>query len=274
MAESVSTKSSSSTIVLTSAYKRYVDVRVFNPLPNEIKPFLPIDRSGENSSARLDWAFAGISSSKPAELSNNGAVVRPGHSTWYHWVDNKTLDPAADEGYMYPTYGTNLTTERGAMVNPRTGVLTEYEEVWQDLEISKCGEDEVFVSWVACLGGPHSAPSRKGVLCRIGQWIQGVLRVNESDMRVMRWKWHEDRKDWLQELGIGDFPLNPKLLDPPSFPMHIGMQFETGLAGLEEMWSIAEVHYWPGGLSVGRTQFSEEGGPEFIRQVREVGTIY
>ncbi|KAI0200713.1 hypothetical protein F4808DRAFT_460534 [Astrocystis sublimbata] len=102
-----------STIVLTSPGHRFVDIRV-------------LKHAGDTGTG-LDWAFAGISSTE----TRNG--VR--HSTWRHLVDSRTRIPetVVDEGDIFPQ-DNGQTLETGCMINPVTEKLTDYQEIWTDLE--------------------------------------------------------------------------------------------------------------------------------------------
>ncbi|KAH7361780.1 hypothetical protein B0T11DRAFT_327927 [Plectosphaerella cucumerina] len=107
-----------STIVLTSPGRRFVDLRVLHA---------GAASSGEDvvSPERLDWAIAGSSLSVPTPDRGPNTT----HSQWRHWVDSRTLDVenATDEGFMSPLGG-GRTLEEGRMANPETGVETDYEE--------------------------------------------------------------------------------------------------------------------------------------------------
>lgn len=81
---------------------------------------------------------------------------------------------------MYPVEGSNEVLEKGAMVNPSTGVVEAYEEVWVDLELEERG-----VSWV--LRTEDERVGVRGVIARIGGFVSGVLRRGE-DVSVARWK--------------------------------------------------------------------------------------
>lgn len=80
---------------------------------------------------KVDWAFAGTRSSSQTP---SGKLCR-----WNHWIDSRSLEPATDEGYMYHPHpdhpdDNSLSLEKGKMAHPETGVVTEYEEVWRDLD--------------------------------------------------------------------------------------------------------------------------------------------
>ncbi|KAK6841636.1 hypothetical protein PG987_002496 [Apiospora arundinis] len=108
-----------STIVLTSPKRHFVDVRLRIPLEKGVVARDP---------AQLDWAFAGTSS--------HDAGASPPHSVFRHWVDSRHEDAEAvvDEGDMVPSQQPGETVESGQMVNPDTGVMQAYEECWLDGE--------------------------------------------------------------------------------------------------------------------------------------------
>ncbi|KAJ7153589.1 hypothetical protein C8R43DRAFT_1002674 [Mycena crocata] len=111
-----------------------------------------LDVRFEKESGKLDWAFAGYRTSE-----------EPHTTTFTHHIDSRTLDPLAvvDVGRNTPLPdGTIL--EAGEMVNPETGALTGYEEVWRDEEFTTA----LFVRnvarsvWRARVGGQQLALGR------------------------------------------------------------------------------------------------------------------
>ena len=208
------------TVVLTSAENCFVDIRILKPIQggyvegvtesNQAPPFsittgsvltqilpdvLPL--------SRLDWAFAGTSSSEMRTSADGTAIV---HSTWRHWVDSRYAKPeeVKDEGDMFlQTQGRTL--ERGSMVNPATDRMTEYEECWQDVEATTMAsegnsEDRKKVSTVLQL---HDEAHRaRGMVVRVGQFCQGIFRVG-SQVSLERWEW-EKSGGWKRTVRIGD----------------------------------------------------------------------
>jgi Protein HRI1 len=86
---------------------------------------------------------------------------------------------------MYPQPdGTVL--EKGEMVKRETGRLTPYEEVWQDYDPEVTGTDKKVVEVV--LSCKNEGNGLKGMVSRIGGWIQGVLRMG-NDITAVRWQW-------------------------------------------------------------------------------------
>ncbi|KAJ7584353.1 hypothetical protein C8J56DRAFT_150322 [Mycena floridula] len=93
------------TVVLTGAKTgAFIDVRFFK------------------ESRELDWAFSGYRLNE----GSNG-------TRFLHELDSRIVDAASVDDH-----GTNMvlpnrtTLEKGEMVNPATGVMTRYEEIWRD----------------------------------------------------------------------------------------------------------------------------------------------
>jgi hypothetical protein len=153
-------------------------------------------------------------------------------------VDNKLRHPRSDdrdEGFMYSIAGTSQVLEKGAMANPDSGEVEDYEELWEDLDIQKVGNEKSYVSWVLSSRGNVE---EKGMVIRIGEWIQGVLRRGE-EFSVGRWKW-ESGKGWQRVLMIGDgLDLNEKLFGEQD--IQVGDTFKAD-NGLE--WECKSVHLW------------------------------
>jgi hypothetical protein len=185
-----------STQVLTSSQRRFVDIRVL--ADKCVNP------------THVEWAFAGRSTSKVVD----GKTL----SQWHHWIDSKTTKPedVVDKGEMLPEDASGLALEKGEMVNPATGRLTEYVEGWRDGEIGVVPSpgDEVVRRFYEELRGrgvrvggvrdlrttddssrlsvvlQHEDEARRsrGLVIRLGHLCQGVMRVGE-DFAHERWEW-------------------------------------------------------------------------------------
>jgi len=76
-------------------------------------------------SEELDWAFAGYRSTVIAEGKE---LIK-----FTHLIDSRTKDPSQMTDYGSNTELPDGTTlEKGEMVNPATGKMTSYEEIWRD----------------------------------------------------------------------------------------------------------------------------------------------
>ena len=86
---------------------------------------------------------------------------------------------------MYPQAdGTVLET--GTMTNPDTGGAMNYEELWQDLDASAVGEEKERACFVLRMEEPLK--QARGMVVRIGEWIQGIARMGPQ-MTVVRWQY-------------------------------------------------------------------------------------
>ncbi|KAF7533814.1 hypothetical protein G7054_g6767 [Neopestalotiopsis clavispora] len=179
-----------STIVLTSPGKRFVDLRVLKSEQIEAgnKDDAPLER--------LDWAIAGTSSSVATPEKGPDTT----HSQWKHWISSRTLDVenATDEGDMSPLDG-NRTLEEGNMVNPETGVATDYEEIWIDEEPKAVPNDTGSHIVVLDYQGNDGA-SQRGRVVKLGKYCQGFLREGDT-MTAERWEWRQDR-GWYMSINV------------------------------------------------------------------------
>jgi len=138
-----------STIVLTSPERRFVDLRIFKADLNSNLSTTTTESSlstSQNSHhllplSALDWAIAGTSAETP--IGDDDTVTR---GKWTHWIDSRVRDidtkaeSVVDEGVMCPNPDVAVggTLEKGRMVNPSLGNGQEemdYEEVWVPEEV-------------------------------------------------------------------------------------------------------------------------------------------
>jgi len=93
--------------------------------------------------SQLDWAFAGYRSSSSSGLRvvcqarlDAACLSADSNSTKFvHWIDSGTLSPRdVDDRGTNTALPDGTTLEAGSMVNPLTGRLSPYEEIWKDKE--------------------------------------------------------------------------------------------------------------------------------------------
>lgn len=185
--------------------------------------------------SRLDWAFAGFSSSEIRTNPEGNAIV---HSIWQHWVDSRTqnAETVTDEGDMYPQTD-GRTLELGSMINPDTGRMTQYEERWKDVEPTSTdmGEGDKEDRKVCVVFQLHDDDHKaRGVVVRVGQCCQGVLRVGD-DFSLERWQWKKGG-GWKREVRIGDLwlPCGPIL---EGERLRLGGEMKYG----EYLWEVIEM---------------------------------
>ncbi|KAF8154059.1 hypothetical protein B0H34DRAFT_720127 [Crassisporium funariophilum] len=121
---------------------------------------------------KLDWAFAGY------RHSTSDSEV-----TFEHRIDSRTKDALAvvDQG-SNTALGEHLTLEVGQMINPATGKIGAYEEVWED--IAENPLSSLFIT--NCSGNKWQA--------QVGDWQVAMGRDKEGGF----WAWQaaRDGKDW------------------------------------------------------------------------------
>ncbi|CAK7214318.1 hypothetical protein SBRCBS47491_002100 [Sporothrix bragantina] len=200
-----------STVVLTSPGRRFVDVRVLGTT---------------KESQELDWALAGTSSSTPVAKGVSDCV-------WRHWVDshyeNEDADAQVDRG-RNTDQPDGTVLETGAMVNPATGKVQDYEEVWRD--------DDLPASSRCVVLQHESDKGDRGVAIVLGPYCQGILRTKKEGVTVERWQREtvEDMDDWklVFRLGSGKLPCKA-LTERQSL-----REGEDLVVGSNQTWTVME----------------------------------
>lgn len=152
--------------------------------------------------SRLEWAIAGTSVD-PATNGGIDPVDNQWRGKWIHWIDSRTEDctNVADEGDMFPLPSDpSKVLEKGRMVNPATGLETDYEEIWLSEEISG-GQPGGKCCVVLDLDGVGAdGKKRQGRIVRLGQYVQGFVRAG-GNVVVERWKWAGNGWERLAKIG-------------------------------------------------------------------------
>ncbi|KAI1337845.1 hypothetical protein F5Y15DRAFT_425547 [Xylariaceae sp. FL0016] len=216
-----------STVVLTSPGRRFVDIRILHPVSPERREETTHDEVNLPPS-RIDWAFAGTSH---PEMRGDG--VR--HNTWRHFVSSRTREPdlCADEGDMYPQPD-GTTLELGRMVNPATGKETDYEEVWTDVDaegISDDGGQQKPRQVVLEIRRDES--EERGMVVCLGRFCQGVVRSGDL-FALERWQWIGG--DWKQQYRSGSLWL-PCAEAMRSLDLSLGGQLKHD----GQVWHVVEL---------------------------------
>jgi hypothetical protein len=207
-----------STLVLTSPRNTFIDLRF-------LKPTSP----SPNAELQLDWGFAGESSCVPIAKKKWKGVS---HSTWIHFVDSRGASDEVDEGDMYPISET-LTLEHGHAFHPHVGGVRSHEEMWEDEAILPTSMSRICV----VLRLHDDARSARGVVVRLGQYVQGILVVG-AEVTAERWEWSEEG-GWLrsQRVGKGMLPCGVAMRQEV---MCVGGEIVVG----EANWVVEEVCEW------------------------------
>ncbi|RDB23851.1 hypothetical protein Hypma_009225 [Hypsizygus marmoreus] len=139
------------TIVLTGVRRGiFLDVRFFK------------------GTKELDWAFAGYRTTDP----NNPNVIK-----FRHDIDSRTLESVEDSG-TNTTLPDGTTLEIGEMIDPRTGKITPFEEIWRDREEGDPGS----VLFIRNVSGTIWQ-------ARVGRWQMGLGRRRDG----VFWAWQAER---------------------------------------------------------------------------------
>lgn len=226
-----------STVVLTTSKNYYVDIRILKDAEtNQDSAALK-----EESLDKIDWAFAGTSAELESPTPGNSSTV----VEWTHWIDSKHTgggdgELPRDVGRLYPPQANGDTLETGRMENPKTGVETDYEELWGSVDVKSIlkqgGEGAKKVSAVLQTLGSASLGSCKGMIVRVGQFVQGIL-VRDGHLALERWE--HDGEQWKCGIRVG----SPKLLLPCTKlfdPVTFAEGDQVDHYGLE--WQVLEMH--------------------------------
>jgi hypothetical protein len=207
-----------STLVLTSPRNTFIDLRFLKPTS-----------TSPNAELQLDWGFAGKSSCVPIAKKKWKGVS---HSTWSHFVDSRGVSDEVDEGDMYPISET-LTLEHGHAFHPHVGGVRSHEEMWEDEAILPTSVSRICV----VLRLHDDARNARGVVIRLGQYVQGILVVGEEVM-AERWEWNKEG-GWVQEkrVGKGMLPCGVTMREEV---VSVGGEIGVG----EAKWMVEEVWEW------------------------------
>lgn len=166
--------------------------------------------------SRLDWAIAGTSSS--SVIPSSGDLKKEiRHGQWAHWIDSRAADcdGVVDEGDMVDDPSDpSLTLETGRMLNPATGVDTDYEEVWRSDPIQTVPVPGGGVGTVTCIAlqmesvtgdgnGGLEKRVKRGLVVRLGQYCQAFARDGD-DITVERLRWDAAQQWWVTQVRIGN----------------------------------------------------------------------
>jgi hypothetical protein len=154
-------------------------VRLKLPKSNSIWGTFPRDIPDEPVFKGVEWAFAGTSTTTPAQ----GDI--PAHTVWAHWIDSLWfVDDVEDDGDMYPLPN-GMVLEKGFM--HQVDAEIPYEELWQDLEPAKVEKGRPHFGAVLKLDNVHR--DTKGMMIRIADLVQGIVIKGEDvdTVTVERW---------------------------------------------------------------------------------------
>lgn len=200
-----------------------------HPFPT---PFQSPPSTGTLPPSSLDWAIAGTSTSSPPLPSGST------HCVWSHWISSRTadVDGVADEGDNHPQPDGSVL-ETGRMVNPATGEVGDYEEVWESEEIGSVGgEGEGPVCVVMKMKGEGGR--KRGLLVRLGGYCQAVVRVG-GEVVVERWVWEGDEGGWRRTVRVGEGKAEVPA-EVATYLGHLATVEDEVKVGTGEVWRVVE----------------------------------
>lgn len=183
-----------------------------------------------------EWAFAG-----------EKRYLADGKCQWTHVVDSRHPEAIrdgaqpeiADVGHcqLLPN-GDELET--GAMLNPASGHVEPYEEVWRDEQVAPGSRVTVLVYSRGLPDKPSVVDNTcRGVYIQIGTLAQGVAQTS-SGVIACRWQLHDS---WKRIASLGD---RLDLLPNPNVDVTTNLEaIKIAAAGIDQFrWVVVEDFAW------------------------------
>lgn len=206
--------------MLTSRTSNYVDVRIYKD-----------EHQKAQDESILEWAFAG--KSYTTQRSIDDGVSKPQHSVWEHWIDSKSDNPSVDEGDMWPQANGDVL-ERGTQKHPVTGLDSEYEELWAELDVEVVGNEKSRISVV--LKTEVGDKIARGLVVRVGRWCQGILQTGDK-LTIERWQWLNSEWNRTVKIGDGVLPCDATFTDRT-------LSEEDLVRSGDLLWKVVENFHW------------------------------
>ena len=171
--------------------------------------------------AACEWAFAG-----------EKEYFADGRCAWTHEVDSRAAvegaPPAPDVGHCQRLpNGDELET--GEMINPTTGKLCAYEEVWRDEDVMP-GTRAVALR----LSGGAAA---RGIFVQVGDWAQAIVQQGR-EVSARRWHFVDS---WRRVASFGEASeWMPSLEGSPN--REVVGHFPPPVGGIA--WAVVADHVW------------------------------
>lgn len=204
----------SSVLVTGTPSKWYIDIRFALDGP---------------STEGVFWAFAGQATYTPL-ASGSAAGVSAGWSQamlgeWAHPIDSMGNVDGVDRADIFTLPGGDQV-EFGTLEHPDTGEMSLFKEYWT--KPANTDDAEIFARAVYEENGQV-----KGLMIRVGGWIQGIRQTSDKAVEVGRWR---------KETGWNADILSPREVDQ-AFPW--SWLSETRQSGDEQTcqgrkWTVVE----------------------------------
>lgn len=186
----------------------------------------------------VEWAFCGTSHTSPA-FTENG-IGKPQHSSWHHWIDSRNIELEPDEGDMWPQENGDVL-EKGCMRHPTSGKKVAYEELWADIVILPIRSHSKNTAERKCVVLKSDSDGTKGLIIRVGQYIQGMMRSSEG-LRLVQFEW-QARPSQGDEVGVWTKTLSLGRGHIPYMKIINGLNIKVGEC-IEGCWELLEDFTW------------------------------
>jgi len=161
----------SSVLVIGAPSKWYIDIRFALEGPSTEGPF---------------WAFAGQAKYSPlasGSTADNG--LSPGwgeamRGEWAHPIDSMGNVEGIDRADVF-TLPNGDQVEFGTLEHPETGQMSLFKEYWTKPENAENSETYARAMF-------EEDGQVKGVIIRVGKWMQGIRQVSGQTVEVGRWR--------------------------------------------------------------------------------------
>lgn len=133
------------------------------------------------------------------------------------------------------------------MVNPATNRMTKYEEYWADFPVEMTEPSKRGKRWCVVLVLDDAANDVRGMVIRVGQWCQGIIKAR-GEVSVERWVWRAERGvkgvlsgkgDWERVVKLGRLFLPCALTFMPQ-----GVLRESKITYGDYRWEVKELLSW------------------------------
>lgn len=219
------------TLVISTPKCFSTDVRIF-------KEHYPYEKGNDLDLDAMDKIFEFVSMGTEIDIEGTNQVQFPSEVNLQEIVQAIKTGKSVEEckappdiGTFWPIEGSEDRKETGSMVNPATGVCTDYVEVWRSLNPAETTPDEEVREnhWknkkedteVGVYTYNAQEDNHRGRLIRLGNWVQAVFYAytnGKHELSVLRAYYDESSGQWqyLIRYGPYDFPDLGTLFDKES----------------------------------------------------------
>lgn len=177
----------SSVLVTGTPSGHYIDIRFALSGPSTQDPFWAF--SGQSTYSSLSVPSAGDSQANGTS-AGWAEVIR---GEWAHPIDSMGNFSGTDKADVI-TLASGDQVEFGLLAHPDTGLPSLFKEYWTRPADYAPEDDDVWAR-----AGYESEGEVKGVMIRVGKFVQGIIQLSDNEVLVGRWKlgtteWQMDEK--------------------------------------------------------------------------------